>query len=117
MTWSAPLRFGAGADVLLPALSVDNATGEVVVSWFDRRDDPANVLARIYATRSTDGGATFSTPRAFTPPFALAIKMGDYDTAASMDGHPVRAFSTESGHASVVRFDFTVLPKRRAAGR
>lgn len=109
-TWSEPLRFSAGSDILLPALAVDPVNGDVVVSWLDRRDDPANKDVRVYAARSTDGGLTFSTPRPFSPQFAIAAKMGDYDTSAAMNGQAVRAFSTESGHASIVHFDFTPLP-------
>lgn len=118
-TWSAPQHLGGGGDVLLPALAVDRTTGDVIVSWFDRRDDPNNALARIYATHSTDGGVTFSQPRPFTSAFSLGRKMGDYDVSAAINGHALRAFSTESGHASVVRFDFTfppAPPRRRAAG-
>jgi hypothetical protein len=109
-TWSEPLRFSAGSDILMPALAVDPVNGDVVVSWLDRRDDPANKAVRVYAARSTDGGVTFSAPRAFSPLFSIAMKMGDYDTSAAMNGQAVRAFSTESGHASVVHFDFSPLP-------
>ena len=30
------------------------------MSFYDRRDDPANCLAYVYATNSTDNGATWS---------------------------------------------------------
>jgi hypothetical protein len=115
-TWSAPQRLGGNGDVLFPAVAIDAANGDVVISWLDRHDDPNNVLARVFAVRSTDGGVNFTPPRAFTPPFELSGKMGDYDVCAVEGGRSVRAFSTASGHASVVRFDFTLPPRRRAAG-
>jgi len=54
--WSEPLRLSGGSEVLFPTMGVDPANGDVVISWYDRRDDPHDVLARIYAMRSTDGG-------------------------------------------------------------
>jgi hypothetical protein len=116
-TWTAPQRLGGNGDVLFPAVAIDPANGDVVVSWLDRHDDPNNVLARVFAVRSVDSGEHFTPPRAFTSPFALSGKMGDYDVCAVDHGHAVRAFSTASGHASVVRFDFTMPPRHRAAGR
>jgi hypothetical protein len=64
-TWSAPIRLNddsGTADQFHPTLSVAaGAGGDVVtVSFYDRRDDPANCLAHVYATRSTNGGATWS---------------------------------------------------------
>ena len=34
---------------------------KVTVTFYDRRDDPANCLAHVYATQSTDSGATWSS--------------------------------------------------------
>jgi len=115
-TWTAPQRLGGNGDVLFPAVAIDPANGDVVVSWLDRHDDPNNVLARVYAVRSVDGGVNFTPPRAFSSPFAISGKMGDYDVVAVDHGHAVRAFSTASGHASVARFDFEMPPRRRAVG-
>lgn len=60
-TWSTPVQIDAGNanDAWEPALSVDDAYGTVVLSWYDRRDDPNNKLYRIYFTESVDGGASF----------------------------------------------------------
>jgi len=33
---------------------------KVTVTFYDRRDDPANCEAHVYATQSTDSGATWS---------------------------------------------------------
>lgn len=65
-TWSTPvvLNNDTGAsDQFHPTLSVEsNGAGgdKVTVTWYDRRDDPANCLANVYGTVSTDGGATWA---------------------------------------------------------
>jgi hypothetical protein len=65
-SWSAPVSLNTDAtnrDQFHPTLSVEsNGAGgdKVTVSWYDRRDDPANCLAYVYATQSTDSGATWA---------------------------------------------------------
>jgi hypothetical protein len=60
-SWSTPVQIDTGNanDAWEPALSVDDTYGTVVLSWYDRRDDPNNKLYRVYFTESADGGATF----------------------------------------------------------
>jgi hypothetical protein len=51
------------ADQFHPTLSVEsNGAGgdKITVTFYDRRDDPSDCLAHVYATQSTDGGATWS---------------------------------------------------------
>ena len=60
-TWSAPVTLNddaGGAHQFHPTLNVrPGATGDIVsVSFYDRRDDPANCLTHVYATSSGDGG-------------------------------------------------------------
>ena len=43
-----------------PAIAVDQATGTVVMSWRDARDDAANARVATYVTASIDGGLTFN---------------------------------------------------------
>ncbi|HEV8588229.1 MAG TPA: hypothetical protein VGQ72_05105, partial [Pyrinomonadaceae bacterium] len=46
-----------------PTLSVEsNGLGgdKITVTFYDRRDDPADCLAYVYGTQSTDSGATWS---------------------------------------------------------
>lgn len=109
--WSGPLRLSSPSELFYPTVAVDESNGDIVISWYDRRDDPHDVLARIYAIRSTDGGETFSQPRAFTSSFAVAGKMGDYDTTAVSHGHAIRAFSNAGGFAAVARLDFSAPPQ------
>ena len=65
-TWSTPrvLNNDTGAaDQFHPTLSVEsNGAGgdKVTVSFYDRRDDASNCSANVYATQSTDSGATWS---------------------------------------------------------
>ncbi len=63
--WSTPVSLNddaGSADQFHPTLSVTaGATGDVVtVSFYDRRDDATNCLAHVYATQSTNSGATWS---------------------------------------------------------
>jgi hypothetical protein len=64
--WSAPISLNddsGTADQFHPTLSVEsNGAGgdKVTVSFYDRRDDSSNCSARVYATQSTDSGATWS---------------------------------------------------------
>ena len=65
-TWSTPVSLNddvTAADQFHPTLSVEsNGVGvdKVTVTFYDRRDDPANCTAHVYATQSTDSGATWS---------------------------------------------------------
>ena len=43
-----------------PSITVDQANGTLVMSWYDTRDDAANARAATYLTTSIDGGQTFS---------------------------------------------------------
>ncbi|HEX8154762.1 MAG TPA: sialidase family protein, partial [Thermoanaerobaculia bacterium] len=127
-TWSEPMRLSAppelGRDAGLPTLAVDDATGEVTVSWLDLRDDPANQLARVYAARSTDGGRTFETA-AFTQSFNVAAGgfLGHYNQTAARAGRRLAVFSDGAGHLAVARLNFSPVeepprpPRRRATTR
>jgi hypothetical protein len=65
-TWSTPVVLnddGGPADQFHPTLSVEsNGAGgdKVTVTFYDRRDDPSNCFAHVYATQSTDSAATWS---------------------------------------------------------
>lgn len=62
--WSQPKRVNddlTNTDQWMPALSVDNNTGKIFISWYDSRVDPANNLqTKLYGTVSQDGGLTFT---------------------------------------------------------
>jgi hypothetical protein len=80
LSWSSPVRVnsdfsptdgytesnGGGAPGVitgrvqfLPAVAVDQATGTLVVSWRDGRDDASRARSAVYVTASTDGGQSF----------------------------------------------------------
>jgi hypothetical protein len=65
-TWSTPVVINddnTSSDQFHPTLSVEsNGAGgdKITVSFYDRRDDPSDCLAYVYATQSTDNGATWS---------------------------------------------------------
>jgi subtilisin-like proprotein convertase family protein len=57
--------FSSGGDTtgrtqFQPAIAVDQATGTLVISWRDARNDAANARVATYITTSIDGGNTFS---------------------------------------------------------
>ncbi len=64
-TWSfPPMRInddeqGNGRDQFFPWISVDPMNGTLVVMFYDRRNDPENLILDVFVTRSTDGGETF----------------------------------------------------------
>lgn len=62
-TWSAPVRVnddpvGDGKDQFQPQVAVA-PNGVVSVMFFDRRNDPNNILIDTYLAQSTDGGQSF----------------------------------------------------------
>jgi hypothetical protein len=66
-TPSAPIRvnqdpIGDGKDQFQPQLAV-TASGQINISYFDRRNDPSNFFIDTYLSRSNDGGATWTDTR------------------------------------------------------
>jgi hypothetical protein len=62
--WAAPVTVNqdaGGADQFQPSVAV--AGGDIVVSFLDRRVDPANTFADEWLARSGDGGATWNETR------------------------------------------------------
>ena len=113
-TWSAPARInddaiGNGRDQFHPWTVVSD-DGVVNVIFYDRRNDPSNLLMDLYLTQSFDGGLTFepnirvttvsSDPTAGSTRAGL---IGEYIglAAASADRvHPVWT-DTREGHQDV----------------
>ncbi len=118
-TWSAPLPLaGAAGYAIMPSVGVDEATGNVIVAWLDARDDPSGAMFRLYAAQSSDGGATFDAPLAFSPPFPGGNVLGDYNgTHVLQKGVAVTTFASAGGSLNAVRLTFTPPPPRRRAAR
>jgi hypothetical protein len=71
-TWSKPVPVAPPSethDQFFPWISV-SPTGLVGVSWFDRRNDPANIDYQAYAAISSDGGESFRTNVQLTTAFS-----------------------------------------------
>src|SRR5262249_55622364 len=65
--WSAPIRVNDNPDTdmtsqFMPAIAVDQTTGNVAVTWLDCRNDTANnTHVQVFGSVSGDGGATWET--------------------------------------------------------
>jgi len=118
-TWSAPLHLaGRIGNAVRPSIAVDEATGSIIVSWIDCHDDPTGTLYRLYAAQSDDGGTTFSTPLAFSPPFPAGADIGDYNGLVVVrKGTGLTAFSSTGGYLTAARLVLTPPPPRRRAAR
>jgi subtilisin-like proprotein convertase family protein len=49
-----------GRPQFAPSVAVDNATGTLVMSWYDARNDAARSRVAVYMTTSIDGGGSYS---------------------------------------------------------
>ena len=64
-----------------PAIAVDQATGTVVVSWRDGRDDPSRARVATYLSTSIDGGNTFG-PSTYANPSVSVVNAINGQTVA-----------------------------------
>ena len=74
MTWSAPVAVSddkTNSSEFLPSIAVDQSDGDVVVAWYDARNDPNDVKTQFFAAVSSDGGQTFS------PSIPVGVGMSD----------------------------------------
>jgi len=101
-TWTAPARLNddhTATSQFMPAIAVDQTTGDLAISWYDSRNDLGsggpgdtdgipNDDAQIWATYSTNGGVTFApnfqvSAGTFSAPDAQSFfDYGDYTHAA-----------------------------------
>jgi len=61
-TWTTPIRVNDDAtlnDQILPWIYI-KPNGIIDIAWYDRRNDPADMMWDIYFTTSMDGGNTFA---------------------------------------------------------
>jgi hypothetical protein len=82
-TWTEPVAVARGPKAqFLPAVAV-SPEGRVVVAFYDRREDPADVRAQVTMASSVDQGRTFRTATVSDAPFDTRIGFG------SLQGIPV----------------------------
>jgi hypothetical protein len=83
-SWSPPIVLNDDLDPanhqFFPSLSVNDG-GAVVVTWYDRREDTANVATKYYMTYSDDGGLTFQ------PNFAVSREASDFEMIGSANAN------------------------------
>lgn len=102
-TWMPPVRVNDdpvhdGADQFFQWPAVDPATGDLYVSFYDRRQDPANRAATITLARSTDHGRTFQNYAWSVKPFDAGDSfIGDYTGLAALDGRVYGAWTERPG--------------------
>lgn len=99
--WNTPIRVnddatGNGKDQFFPWLSVD-PNGQVNMIWYDRRNDPNNLLIDVFHSESVNQGAVWDTngkvtdvsfpPVVDVDPNIAGCYMGDYNGAASDANH------------------------------
>ena len=62
LNWAGPIVLNndglPASEQFFPSLAV-NDKGALAVSWYDRREDPNNLMTKYYMTYSTDGGLSF----------------------------------------------------------
>lgn len=115
-TWSPAVRLNDDHTVnsqFMPAIAIDQTTGDVAVSWYDCRNDLGNGGpgdtdgvpnddAQIWATDSTDGGVMFApnfqvSAGTFSAPDAQSFfDFGDYTHAAFQSHRFYPAWSDNS---------------------
>jgi hypothetical protein len=110
-TWSTPRTINKGPavssgadstnnDNWQPAITVAPTSGQITVTFYDRREDPANVKIKLYRAVSSDGGATWfdqpASSTSFQPdtgydPLLVSSYMGDYNFASHGTGSTTQA--------------------------
>lgn len=63
-SWAGPIRvnqdpLGTGLDQWAPQMTIDQNSGEIIITYFDRRNDPTNINTEVWASRSVDCGNTW----------------------------------------------------------
>lgn len=112
-SWSTPVRLNKdnkGVDQFHPTLAVEainyaSKLDRVTVAFYDRRDDPTNCLAHVYATQSTNSGDTWSANSRQTRKPGEAGATGAFPSDFSSNGNgPGDYSSSASGLGGVWSF-------------
>lgn len=83
-SWTAPVVLNDDgipqSEQFFPSLAV-NDKGLLAVSWYDRREDPNNLVAKYYMAYSKDGGQSFGTN------FSVSSEGMDFSTIGSANAN------------------------------
>jgi hypothetical protein len=110
-TWTPPVRvnddpISNGRDQVMEWLAVDPTDGAAYVIFYDRRDDPKNLLPTVTLARSSDGGRTFTNYAWSTNTSdPTQATLGDYIGLAAQGGYVYGAWPENAPEAKG-------LPKR-----
>ncbi len=95
-TWGPRIRLnddGLDRNQVFPWMAV-NDVGDILVLWYDSREDPNNHLVAVYYTMSFDGGVTWQPNQRLTDSFEPNTNQfsnnfffGDYIAAAGVGDH------------------------------
>jgi len=84
LNWSGPAVLNndgqAASEQFFPSLAV-NEKGILAISWYDRRDDPNNLMTKYYMTYSADGGLTFEND------FPVSTEGSDFSVIGTANGN------------------------------
>jgi hypothetical protein len=101
-TWSAPVKLNDDTttrDQFMPAIAVTPDGSHLMVSWYDRRNDPNNSMIDRYGVIGSISGTTVSfganfkindvtfPPANHQDPFIVSDYMGDYDQIAATNAN------------------------------
>ncbi|MDX1939448.1 MAG: hypothetical protein SFU99_02795 [Saprospiraceae bacterium] len=83
-TWSVPMilnnNSNPASQQFFPSLAVNNE-GNLIITWYDRREDTNNLMTNYYMTISRDGGNTFEQD------FAVSSEAADFSTIGQLNGN------------------------------
>jgi Ca2+-binding RTX toxin-like protein len=109
--WSSAVKVnddGGSTSQFLPYLAVDPTTGNLIVTWYDARNDPVNDEdVQYWGAISEDGGATFTpnfqisegTSSALTSLDPFGFEFGDYSWVSFTHGLALPVWSDNSDSA------------------
>lgn len=115
LSWSGAVRVNNdpihdGKDQFFQWLAVDGKNGDVYILFYDRRQDPANRLAKVVLARSTDGGRSFLnyewSDSSFNPANTF---IGDYTGIAAYGGRVYGAWTVQTGRSQRGRHSTAVI--------
>jgi len=98
-TWSNPVHVEDDATnrwQWFHWMTVHPETGDIGISWLDRREDPGQCLYRTYATISTDGGDTWA------PNFPVSDVESDPTTPTFIGDYNANTFKSDGFYAGWV---------------